>query len=75
MLKNRVIQLEKEAARRKYAMAVAIYNYKEGDPLPDNVGPYTVIINLIESLCDESSCDYRTCSERTGRETKEGALQ
>ena len=53
MLKRRVEKIEQEAARKKYALAVTVHNYKEGDQLPDNVGPNTTIINLIDTIRDD----------------------
>jgi len=47
-IKRRVEKIEQETAHKKYAMAVTVHNYKEGDPLPDNVGPNTTIVNLID---------------------------
>lgn len=55
MLKQRVEKAEQEAARRKYAMAVTLLNHKPGDPLPDNVGPHTTIINLIDTIGEEEA--------------------
>lgn len=48
MNRRRIITLEQKVSQGKYAGVVTVNNYKEGDPLPDNIGPDTLIINLID---------------------------
>jgi len=55
--RQRIVTLERKAKQGKYDWVVVVNNHKEGDPLPDNVGPDTVVINLIDPIKKESGVD------------------
>ena len=54
MNRQRIVNLERKAKQGKYDWVVVVNNHKEGDPLPDNVGPDTIVINLIDPITEES---------------------